>query len=159
MKVLKTPAIEVSWVWQTWQNFIQNHCWAGDSVPQEKEILRPPPQEVALFPRFQGEASVRSCWERDLPWISSWQEDKSVTNEVSFCECLIIFQIPFFIYSIYLPITSFSCFLFFYFFYNKKTYNNTPTPKLLAAVRVAELYRLGKFHIFANGHLITYLLL
>ena len=33
-----------------WQNFIQNNCSVGDSVPQEKEILRPPPQEVVLFP-------------------------------------------------------------------------------------------------------------
>ena len=48
---------------------------------------------------------------------------------------------------------------FFFFFDNAQTYNNTPTPKLLAVVRVAELYGLGKFHILANGHLITYLLL
>ena len=34
-----------------------------------------------------------------------------------------------------------------------------PTPKLLAAIRVVELYELGKFHILANGHFITYLLL
>ena len=62
----------------------------------------------------------------------------------------------------YLPITFFFfvlLLLFFFFFNNTQTYNNTPTPTLLAVVRVAELYELGKFHIFANGHLITYLLL
>ena len=58
MEGLKIPVTEVVWVWQTWQNFIQNHCYAGNRVPQEKEILQPPPWEVALFPRSQGEASV-----------------------------------------------------------------------------------------------------
>ena len=140
-EVLKIPATEVAWIWKIWQNFIQNHCWASDSVPHEKEILRPPPWEVSLFPRSQGEASVRSCWERDLSWISPWQEDKYVTYEVSFHEFLIILQISFYIYSIYLPITSFFMLLlfFFFFFYNIQTYNNMPNPKLLVAVRVAEL--------------------
>ena len=138
MEVLKMLATKAAWVWQTWQNFIQNHCWAGDSVPQEKKILWPQPKEVALFPRSHSE--VQSYWERDSLWISSWQEDKSVTYEVSFCDFLIIFQISFFIYTISICLSHLFCVIDFFFFFGKtQTYNNMPTPKLLVTVRVAEL--------------------
>ena len=53
MEVLKISATEAAWVWQTWQNFIQNQRRVGDSVPQEKVMLRPPPQEVTFSPISQ----------------------------------------------------------------------------------------------------------
>ena len=70
-----------------------------------------------------------------------------------------LFCIFLFIYAVSICLSHLFCVIAFFFFYNTQTYNNTPTPKLLAVVRVAKLYGLGKFHILANGHLITNLLL